>query len=203
MLTLQYAGLKRSDIPTFGGVYAFRDSTGKYIYVGLSKSLRARLWKHINRTGDIAQLYEHMEHSADLNRWTIDIYSAHDCIDRTKMVEHWAVRKLELRLIERHTPTCNTRSIGNLDAWLLCTALCTDGWHKCLVDTCINPDCNLCNQGYGHTPVWISTAVDGSERKAADLQGLFVAWVVRPHSLLDPAFIVPAELRYEVMKQFS
>ena len=58
-------------IPTRPGVYRFRDSRGRVIYVGKAKSLRARLSSYFQ---DVAHLHPRtatMVHTAASVEWTV------------------------------------------------------------------------------------------------------------------------------------
>lgn len=62
---------KSSEIPTQPGVYRFRDSTGRVIYVGKAINLRQRLSNYFQPLRSLHQRTRHMVLSANQVEWTV------------------------------------------------------------------------------------------------------------------------------------
>jgi excinuclease ABC subunit C len=62
---------KAGEIPTQPGVYRFRDSTGRVLYVGKANSLRARLSNYFAPLSSLHERTRRMVLSADAVEWTV------------------------------------------------------------------------------------------------------------------------------------
>lgn len=62
---------KTSEIPTQPGVYRFRDTTGRVLYVGKAKSLRARLTNYFQPLASLHERTRRMVTSASSVEWTV------------------------------------------------------------------------------------------------------------------------------------
>jgi excinuclease ABC subunit C len=62
---------KASEIPTAPGVYRFRDATGRVLYVGKAKSLRARLSNYFQPLRSLHERTRRMVLSASSVEWTV------------------------------------------------------------------------------------------------------------------------------------
>ena len=62
---------KTSEIPTNPGVYRFVDETGRVLYVGKAKNLRARLTNYFGPLNKLHERTQRMLLSARDEKWTI------------------------------------------------------------------------------------------------------------------------------------
>jgi len=86
---------KVKNLPLKPGVYLFKDSTGKVIYVGKAKCLRDRVSSYLDKSQLLPKVAAMMDHACNLD--FIVTYSAHEAL------------VLENNLIKEYQPHYNIK----------------------------------------------------------------------------------------------
>jgi excinuclease ABC subunit C len=95
-----------ADIPTLPGVYFFRDSTGKILYIGKAKSLRKRVRSYLSKSRKRPNRLKRLIHHAAQIRYEV-------CDSELEAL------LLESRLIKEHQPPYNRAMKGNRRDWFI------------------------------------------------------------------------------------